>query len=130
MHILTLDWAYWNVSKLNNKLRYIVDSSFWVLHGCLLQWPATVCLLFSLIWMGHQFTKEHCIDSLDSLPQWVFRKFRESEGDGESAIVRNCTIVSGGMCLPLGPRNVLAANKTLARTEKRMNLNNTTKFCF
>lgn len=54
-----------------------------MLHGCLLQWPATVCLLFSLIWMGHQFTKEHCIDSLDSLPQWVFRAFRESEGEGK-----------------------------------------------
>lgn len=36
--------------------------------------------------------------------------FRESEGDGETVIVRDCTTVSEGMCLPLGPRNISAAH--------------------
>ncbi len=40
----------------------------------------------------------------------LFRVFGESEGDGKTVIVRDCTTVSEGMCLPLGPRNISAAN--------------------
>lgn len=117
MPIFILDWTYWNVSKRKNKLQFIVDSSFLMLHHTVVFYSdRPLCLLFSLIWMGHQFSIEHCTGSLDSLPQWVSSSFRESERDEESAIVRNCTIVSGGMCLPF----VSAANKTFLRMEKRM----------
>lgn len=41
----------------------------------------------------------------------LFWAFRESDGGwGGTVIVRDCTTVSEGMCLPLGPRNILAAN--------------------
>lgn len=39
-------------------------------------------------------------------------------GDGGTVIVRDCTTVSEGMCLPLGPRNISAANTRRVDSDK------------
>lgn len=39
------------------------------------------------------------------------------EEGGWTVIVRDCTTVSEGMCLPLGPRNISAANTERVEVE-------------
>lgn len=69
----------------------IYISSYLRLHHLWLPSEKTELRVCVLVGLGSKFTTERCPDSLGQLAFLSVSAFRESEGDGGTAIVRDCT---------------------------------------